>query len=215
MSDPRSRNPAEIRDWLVAWIARRIGRRPEALDAAQPVEAFGLDSLDAATLSADLEDWLGCRLSPTVAYEFPSLERLAAHLAGRLAPGEAAAGPGRGDADAYAGGENFGLSRFVFAGERLPVRERAARFGELFGALEREQRLTYRRVVSSPADREVEVIDPVTGAPRRMLMFGSNNYLGLANHPHVRAAVAAAIDRFGVGIGGPPLLNGTTRLHQE
>jgi hypothetical protein len=65
------------------------------------------------------------------------------------------------------------------------------------------------------ADREVSVLDPVTGTPRRMLMFGSNNYLGLANHPYVREHVIRAIGAYGAGIGGPPLLNGTTRLHRE
>jgi len=48
-----------------------------------------------------------------------------------------------------------------------------------------------------------------------MLMFGSNNYLGLANHPLVRSRVQDAIRRYGIGIGGPPLLNGYTQLHRE
>jgi glycine C-acetyltransferase len=48
-----------------------------------------------------------------------------------------------------------------------------------------------------------------------MLMFGSNNYLGLANHPYVKEKVRQAIEKFGAGIGGPPLLNGYTSLHRE
>ena len=51
--------------------------------------------------------------------------------------------------------------------------------------------------------------DPLTGAVREMIMLGSNNYLGLANHPAVKEAVKACVDEFGIGCGGPPLLNGT------
>ncbi|MEP7376652.1 MAG: pyridoxal phosphate-dependent aminotransferase family protein [Chitinophagaceae bacterium] len=75
--------------------------------------------------------------------------------------------------------------------------------------------LTYKRTVLSAADREVIVKDPFTGIHRNMLMFASNNYLGLATHPHVKQRIKKAIDEFGCGIGGPPLLNGYIRLIEE
>ena len=77
------------------------------------------------------------------------------------------------------------------------------------------QRLTFKRTVLSAADREVNVRDPFTGIERSMLMFASNNYLGLATHPHVKKRVKKAMDEFGCGIGGPPLLNGYIRLIEE
>jgi glycine C-acetyltransferase len=46
-------------------------------------------------------------------------------------------------------------------------------------------------------------------------MFGSNNYLGLANHPYIKEYVCRMIQKYGAGIGGPPLLNGYTALHHE
>lgn len=72
----------------------------------------------------------------------------------------------------------------------------------------------YMRLIDSPADREVEIIETSTGRRKKMLMFGSNNYLGLANHPHVREAVKKVVDAYGVGLAGPPLLNGYTGLHR-
>ena len=77
------------------------------------------------------------------------------------------------------------------------------------------QALTYKRTVLSAADRIVNVADPFTGLERSMLMFASNNYLGLATHPHVKRRVKKAIDEFGCGIGGPPLLNGYIGLIEE
>src|SRR5688572_23880465 len=50
---------------------------------------------------------------------------------------------------------------------------------------------------------------------KRVLMFGSNNYLGLTKHPKVRAAAAAAIERFGTSMTGSRLVNGSMKLHEE
>jgi 8-amino-7-oxononanoate synthase len=50
---------------------------------------------------------------------------------------------------------------------------------------------------------------------RRVVMFGSNNYLGLTTHPKVREAAKAAIDRFGTSMTGSRLVNGSMKLHNE
>jgi 8-amino-7-oxononanoate synthase len=48
---------------------------------------------------------------------------------------------------------------------------------------------------------------------RKVLMFGSNDYLGLITHPKVREAAAEAVRRYGSGCSGSRLLNGTLDLH--
>jgi 8-amino-7-oxononanoate synthase len=50
---------------------------------------------------------------------------------------------------------------------------------------------------------------------RRVVMFGSNNYLGLTTHPKVREAAKRAIDRFGTSMTGSRLVNGSMKLHEE
>lgn len=83
---------------------------------------------------------------------------------------------------------------------------------------EKEMRLithTYLRRIISPAGKEVTVDDSFTGKHRNMLMFGSNNYLDLANHPHVKSSVQKVIQDYGWGIGGPPLLNGYAKIIRE
>lgn len=50
---------------------------------------------------------------------------------------------------------------------------------------------------------------------RRLIMIGSNNYLGLTHHPKVVAAAVAAVHRFGSGCTGSRFLNGTLDLHVE
>ena len=50
---------------------------------------------------------------------------------------------------------------------------------------------------------------------RRVLMLGSNNYLGLTRHPKVLAASAEALERYGPSMTGSRLLNGTSPIHEE
>lgn len=49
----------------------------------------------------------------------------------------------------------------------------------------------------------------------KLLMLGSNNYLGLTTHPQVRKAAVDAVDKFGTSCTGSRFLNGTLALHQE
>ena len=50
---------------------------------------------------------------------------------------------------------------------------------------------------------------------RRILMIGSNNYLGLTTDPRVRQASIDAVARYGTSCTGSRFLNGTLKLHQE
>ena len=48
---------------------------------------------------------------------------------------------------------------------------------------------------------------------KRTIMLGSNNYLGLTNHPEVKKAAMEAIEKYGSGCSGSRFLNGTLDLH--
>lgn len=50
---------------------------------------------------------------------------------------------------------------------------------------------------------------------KEMIMVGSNNYLGLLDHPEVQKAAQQAIDRYGVATCGSRFLNGTLDIHVE
>jgi len=55
----------------------------------------------------------------------------------------------------------------------------------------------------------------VTMNGKKILMFGSNSYLGLTNHPKIKEAGKKAIDKYGSGCAGSRFLNGTLDLHIE
>jgi 8-amino-7-oxononanoate synthase len=48
---------------------------------------------------------------------------------------------------------------------------------------------------------------------KKVLMFGSNSYLGLTNHPKIKEAAKKAVDKYGTGCAGSRFLNGTLDLH--
>jgi 8-amino-7-oxononanoate synthase len=80
---------------------------------------------------------------------------------------------------------------------------------ELFSAAREAGILPFFRQLESPAAPVVEM----EGATR--VMLGSNNYLGLTGDERVIAAAHDAIDRYGTGLTGSRLLNGTIDLHSE
>ncbi|MDR1763719.1 MAG: pyridoxal phosphate-dependent aminotransferase family protein [Dysgonamonadaceae bacterium] len=65
----------------------------------------------------------------------------------------------------------------------------------------------YFRAIES--DQDTEVI--ING--KKVLMFGSNSYLGLTNHPKVKQAAIEATQKYGTGMAGSRLLNGTLDIH--
>ncbi|MCP5042989.1 MAG: aminotransferase class I/II-fold pyridoxal phosphate-dependent enzyme [bacterium] len=67
----------------------------------------------------------------------------------------------------------------------------------------------YYRSISSPQD------PVVTMDGEKVIMLGSNNYLGLTNHPEVKAAAADAVNKYGTGCAGSRLLNGTLDIHVQ
>lgn len=67
----------------------------------------------------------------------------------------------------------------------------------------------YFRAIESDQDTEVVING------KKVLMFGSNAYLGLTNHPKVKEAAIAATQKYGTGMAGSRFLNGTLDIHLE
>ncbi len=79
---------AKIQDWLVSQVAQALKINAKRIDRRAPFAQYGMDSAQAVSLSADLEDWLGRSIVPTVVYDYPTIEALAYHLAGEELPQE-------------------------------------------------------------------------------------------------------------------------------
>jgi 8-amino-7-oxononanoate synthase len=67
----------------------------------------------------------------------------------------------------------------------------------------------YFRCIDSAQDTEVVM------SGKKVLMFGSNSYMGLTNDPRIKEAAIAAVHKYGTGCAGSRFLNGTLDIHVE
>jgi acyl carrier protein len=72
---------AAIQTWLVSRLVDQMDIAPQEIDVQAPFDSYGLDSVVTVSLAGEIEDLLGCRFSPTLLYEYSTIETLAQYLA--------------------------------------------------------------------------------------------------------------------------------------
>jgi acyl-CoA synthetase (AMP-forming)/AMP-acid ligase II/acyl carrier protein len=72
---------SEAENWLIRRIAASIRVPPAQIQVTTPFIEFGMSSMDAVEIAAELERWLGRRISPTATYNYPNIAALARWLA--------------------------------------------------------------------------------------------------------------------------------------
>jgi acyl carrier protein len=75
------RGAADIELWLLQRLQLRLGEGAEVVDRHLPFSYYGLDSIDAVELAAELEDWLGQPVSATLTFDYPTVSAVATYLA--------------------------------------------------------------------------------------------------------------------------------------
>ncbi|MBN8579020.1 MAG: amino acid adenylation domain-containing protein [Anaerolineae bacterium] len=86
-------NANVIQAWLVTRIASMLEMDAASIDPRQPFTYYGLGSVQAVSLTGDLEDFLGRKLAPTLAWDYPTIELLANHLANDSQPTKTVSAP--------------------------------------------------------------------------------------------------------------------------
>ncbi|MEC5160918.1 MULTISPECIES: acyl carrier protein [unclassified Janthinobacterium] len=70
-----------IQSWIVERTASLLGVKPSKISVSDRLSDFGLESVEAFTLSGELSDLLNLKLSPTLAWDFSTIADLAEYLA--------------------------------------------------------------------------------------------------------------------------------------
>jgi acyl carrier protein len=70
-----------IQERMITYLAQQLQLKSEEIDPKLSFEHYGIDSVVAVSLIGELEDQLRRRLSPTLPYDYPTIEALAEHLA--------------------------------------------------------------------------------------------------------------------------------------
>ena len=92
--------------------------------------------------------------------------------------------------------EGKNLAHFM----ELPDRDIFAKtkpFLEFMDALAAREQHHWHRILSSPSEAHIRILDRYTGRERQMINLASNNYLGLTTHPRVVEAGLAAYREYG------------------
>ena len=104
------------------------------------------------------------------------------------------------------------LKKLIFTFAHLSmIKILSERFNKLLAPelLRKQDLYPFFRVIESEQSTEVVINS------KKVLMFGSNSYLGLTTHPKVKMASENAIKKYGSSVAGSRFLNGTTDLHIE
>jgi 8-amino-7-oxononanoate synthase len=91
----------------------------------------------------------------------------------------------------------------------MDVFEKCVKLNEQYREVYDSGNYFFFRKLESAQDSEVIVNG------KRVIMIGSNNYLGLTNHPRVKETAIKAIEKFGSGCAGSRFLNGNLEIHEE
>ncbi|MDD4976616.1 MAG: pyridoxal phosphate-dependent aminotransferase family protein [Bacteriovorax sp.] len=95
------------------------------------------------------------------------------------------------------------------------IKENIDTFEGIFRPLYKSGFLLYHREICSAMAPIVDVLDHTTGVRKKMLMFGSNNYLGFANDETIKKKVIKTIEEYGIGMAGPMILNGSGTIQKQ
>ncbi|MGO8747212.1 MAG: AMP-binding protein [Thermoguttaceae bacterium] len=87
---PLTVTASEVEAWMTERIAMRMRLAPAQVQVTTPFLEFGMSSLDAVEIAAELESWLRRPLAPTAIYNYPTISALAQWLAGSPADAQPA-----------------------------------------------------------------------------------------------------------------------------
>ena len=91
--DKRVVNSSDVEAWLRTWISRRLAVPAGQIDPLKPFADFGIDSVSAVELSAELGEWLQAPLPATIVWDFPNIRVLAGGVTGSPTTSAVPAGP--------------------------------------------------------------------------------------------------------------------------
>ena len=66
----------QIEAWILDQLTQRIGLEPAQIERDLPLDSYGVDSVEAVLISADLADWLQMDVDPAIVIDHPTVNGL-------------------------------------------------------------------------------------------------------------------------------------------
>ncbi|WP_432130198.1 aminotransferase class I/II-fold pyridoxal phosphate-dependent enzyme [Streptomyces tendae] len=220
-----------VTEAVVAAAMRQTQYQRHQLDLDADLEGeLGVDSVVLTSVVAEATERLGLTGAAPDAAGATTLRALADALRGLVvaAPGTAAteaaaatdtaaSAPGRTGTAPAPGADGWDhRSMKDFTEQRDPdLFAKTRSFAGYLRSREKDRLYWYGMPLHSRCGSRAVIFDELEGRKREFLMFASNNYLGLANHPSVIEAVVDATRTYGATHTGSRFIGGTNMLHKE
>ncbi|MGC4991974.1 aminotransferase class I/II-fold pyridoxal phosphate-dependent enzyme [Nocardia salmonicida] len=226
-----------VSEVVIAMAMRHTHYRRDQLDPTADLEGeLGIDSVVLIGIIGDAAKQLGLPANLTSDISVTTLdaliEELEAHdeyAASGVVPAEPAAvaeekamqepelAPGDLDPLGPAGvtARDGRTMRDFLVSDKPDLFAKASEFAAHRRDREAEHLYWYGMPLRSRCTNRARIHNGISSRTREFLMFGSNNYLGLANHPEVVDAICAATREFGATNTGCRIIGGTNHLHKE
>ena len=195
-----------IQGWLIDKLAEVLEIEPNQIDVAQDFEEYGLESAEAINLSGDLEDYLGCRLPPTLLWDYQNIESLAQYLAS----GNLSTQTGTSKLESISALDPDYISNIPEANYQF---DKFPEYKKLLAQREQVEQLGNGNPFFVP--QEGIVNDRTTIDGRELINFATYNYIGMCGDPQVTQAAKDATDKYGTSACASRLVSGEKPLHRE
>ncbi len=200
-----------IQGWLIDRLADILELEPNQIDVGQDFEEYGLESAEAINLSGDLEDYLGCRLPPTLLWDYQNIEDLAQYLAtGNLLQNQVK------DLEFATSTD---LSQSGDISDRLEISPENYKFDQFpeYKKLKAQQEQVASLGNGNPffVPQETVVNDRTTIDGRELINFATYNYIGMCGDPAVNQASQNATELYGTSACASRLISGEKPIHKE
>lgn len=220
--DEPSSHPSKdlIESWLLDKVANALDIEPSAVDKGKDFAEYGLDSVEAINISGELENYLGCRLSPTLLWDYQNIAALAEYLA--TVPEESTPDSNGIGLNVVSlvelNGDGLKLENEV-NGKSFDIPESYYKFDLLpeYQKLKQQQQQVQSLGNGNPffIEQEAVVNDTTIVAGQKLINFATYNYIGMCGDSQVDRGANEAVTKYGTSACASRLIAGEKPLHRE
>ncbi|MFL9872548.1 aminotransferase class I/II-fold pyridoxal phosphate-dependent enzyme [Paraburkholderia megapolitana] len=205
-----------VDEWVRRWIEKKAGDTLAATSAEVRLDELGLDSLQQATLVADLSTLIGAPVPVDMFARHTQLQGFLdeANAVYRFAAGYKSLDPSMRERLYQQLGETRPALQFE---DVATIPAEYYDIDRLSGIADIDARSRQLESIGSPFFTTHEGINgaQMTMGEKAYLNFSNHNYLGLSGHPDVVSAAKAAVDQYGTSVSAARIVAGQRTVHVE
>jgi 8-amino-7-oxononanoate synthase len=208
-----------IQGWLIDKLAEVLEIEPHQINVRQNFEEYGLESAEAINLSGDLEDYLGCRLPPTLLWDYQNIKTLAEYLATSSLSESKLNSAKNLEIAAQSAIANLAIPENIENNNQREIPSEHYKFEDFpeYKKLQAQQKQVASLGNGNPffVPQDKVVNDRTTIDGRELINFATYNYIGMCGDLEVSQAAKDATDLYGTSACASRLISGEKPIHRE